>query len=183
MEFNDVVDKIKQTIPEFESFIQRNPNLVLSEADFERYLSNAISEKLMASNNDEHVVHNQISHYPDSDIQYICTRDSQVDILIMKDADIRKESRLNKGFVYLGDSVAIELKYYRDGQSVSSIVHDLEKSETLLVDNHFKCAFFVVALFEDFNERQKSLIKEYFNQYSDKKGMFTFDIYKKKQIL
>lgn len=180
MEFQRVVEVVKDSIREFENRAQRNPGLVLSEADFERHLSNVISRNLSSSNNDEdeYVVHNQISHYPGDDTRFICKRDSQVDILLMKDKDVQNESTLSKGFIYSGDAIPIELKYYRIGQSISSIIHDLEKSETLLSDNDNQCYFFVVALLEEENEKQRKRIEACFAPYKVKNNMSTFIICK-----
>lgn len=176
MEFHELVELVKESIPECEHFIQNNAHLVLSEADFERILSNFISDKLSSSNLDEavYVVHNQISHYPGYDTQHFCKRDSQVDILIMKDVDIKEDNALSKGFVYLGDAIPIELKYYKKWQSVNSIKGDLEKSEFLLSDNFYKCAFFVIALLEEDNINQKEAILRTFDSYKDKDNMYTF---------
>lgn len=177
MDFSEVVNTVKSAISDFETWVKANPGLILSEADFERHLSNAISDLLAKQNNstDTFVVHNQISHYPDDEYQHRCKRDSQVDILIMKDENIQNDSTISKGFVYAGDAIPIELKYYRKGQTVSSIINDLEKSESLLNgNNHFNCSFFVIALLEEENDNQMGTIQHYFEQYQGKENMFTF---------
>ena len=176
MDFSEVVNTVKSAISDFGTWVKANPGLILSEADFERHLSNAISDLLAMKNNstDTFVVHNQISHYPGDDTQHLCKRDCQVDILIMKDEDIQKNETISKGFVYSGDAIPIELKYYRKGQPVSSIIHDLEKSDSLLSSDSFKCSFFVIALLEEENDNQKSTIQSYFEPYNGKENMSTF---------
>lgn len=175
MDFSEVVNIVKSAISDFGTWVKANPGLILSEADFERHLSNAISDLLTKQNNstDTFVVHNQISHYPGYEPQD-CKRDYQVDILIMKDEDVQKDSTISKGFVYAGDAIPIELKYYRKGQTVSSIINDLEKSESLLSGNCFNCSFFVIALLEEENDNQMGTIQNYFEQYQGKENMFTF---------
>lgn len=148
MEFCELVQIVKDAICICETKIQENPNMVLSEADLERHLSNVISSLLEQIPDNEFVVHNQISHYPSYKPKKHDKRDYQVDVLIMKDKDIKKDDFRHKGFYYFDDSIAMELKYIRGKDSVNRIEEDLIKQKSLLKKTKNR-SFFVVALLED----------------------------------
>jgi len=175
MEISELVQIVKDAICICEAKIQENSNMVLSEADLERHLSNVISSLLEQIPNNEFVVHNQISHYPQKDNVIKKRRDSQVDILIMKDTDIQKADFLSKGFVYAGDSIAMELKYIRKNSSYTGINNDLRKS-SFLFDKPHKCEFFVIDLIED--ESKRNGVEKCFDDYRNNPLIHTFIITK-----
>jgi len=153
MEFSELVQIVKDAICICEAKIQENSNMVLSEADLERHLSNVISSLLEQIRDNEFVVHNQISHYPSYKPKKHDKRDYQVDVLMMKDKDIQKDEFRHKGFYYFDDSIALELKYIRGKDSVNKIEEDLIKHKSLLKTTKNR-SFFVVALLEDNSKRK-----------------------------
>lgn len=174
MEFNELINAIKVAIDACANRIKVNPEIILTEADLERHLSNEIDRCLCMQKENPFSVHNQISHYPypSECLSKENKRDYQVDILVMKNADLQKGDIHHKEFIYYGDSVAMELKYYREKDSIATIEKDLKKADSILNDNYNHCAFFVVALLED-KSKQAELCK-YFEKYKNVENMYMF---------
>ena len=174
MEIKDIATLsilVDEAIITCEAKIQKSPSIILSEADFERLLSNEISNLLANSYNPEgFIVHNQISSYSIKESENQNNRDYQVDILIMKNKDIKDDKILHKEFFYFGDSIAIELKYFRNKDyDYSKIQLDLDKSEKLIGISN--CVFFAVVLLKDSSKCEE--IEKYFKPYLNKENIHT----------
>lgn len=164
MKFSNLIKIVKDAISICEIKIKNDPKKVLSEADFERLLSNEIACLLETpKNTGRFVVHNQISHYPSYIPCQHDIRDYQVDILLMKDKAIKKDNIHHKEFFYCGDSIAIELKYVRNSDDYKNIKTDLDKYDSLMEKPN--CAFFVVALLEKSSIRTK--VEQMIEQYRE----------------
>ena len=164
MEFSELVQIVKDAICICEIKIKNDYRKILSEADFERVLSNEIASLLETQKNSERfVVHNQISHYPQEEPNRQNERDSQVDILIAKNDNIDIDAIHHKGVLICGDSIVMELKYIQISESVNRIKEDLNKCGSLLNCEKNNFAFFIVVLLENNNkyEDAEKCIKEY----------------------
>lgn len=154
-----VVDNaIKTTI----DYIQKYPISVLSEGDFERILSSNI-DKLLVSKHGSYRVYNQVTHYNDPQIK----KRYRVDIVIMDSKRIIPEGKYNKGYIYdEAPSIAIELKYFRKRDRVTTIMNDLEKSNALIQNGGTKSSYlYVIALLEDNKENQVKEIRKFYTEY------------------
>ena len=148
MELSDLKQLISRAIDECQSIIEGNPNVVLSEADFERLLANCISEAINkeTKNQQEDVfsVHTQISHYVDGKVH----PDVRPDILLLIERMLQSSIDNyipHKKEKYDGPSIAIELKYLHIGDSTSIVEKDFEKWKKKLDD---KTWLYVVVLLD-----------------------------------
>ena len=172
MEFSELVQIVKQAICICESKIQENPNMVLSEADLEKLLSVEISKLIDCDSNTERfAAHNQISHYPEErpGIDY------RVDIVMMKNKKIKISNKHHKRFEYDDDSIAIELKYFKERPKANEIKQDLKKSDSLLKERS-NSAFFSVVLLED--NAYRDIVEGCFDNYRNNPLIHTFVITK-----
>lgn len=162
MELQDLKDLIKKALMDCEAKLKEEPEIVLSEADFERLVCWSIMNHLghkdyQKPNSGDYTVHTQVSHYMDDDKK----PDYRVDILLltkegMKDA---KENNL-KGYKYMADSFALELKYFHACDSISKIKRtECDFCKRKYLDSN--SWLYVVALIESDNE----------DDYSDKKAI------------
>lgn len=138
---------VEQAIDCFDKDLHQISDLILSEGDFERLLTNKIEECLT----EEYVIHNQVSYYgPTNALKY------RVDCVVMQKGEVRDSIEHNKGYEYTSVSIAIELKYYRKKADISTIKKDIEKSNALKKSNVF---LFVVALLEEDNGKKEKIKK------------------------
>ena len=146
MEVNELIPKIEGALDNCQSIIDSHPNVVLSEADFERLLCRCISSQLnerieQKAQPQEFSVHTQISHYFQENGKTKVK--DRVDILIIDENEMEK-CKVHKGGHYHGISVALELKYIRIVDSVTIVREDFEKWDRLKEDS----TLFVVALID-----------------------------------
>ena len=160
MELTELKDLIKEALANCEQKLQEEPEIVLSEADFERLVCWALMEKLghgdynMPQKGD-FTVHTQVSHYFDR----IPRPQYKVDILLLTKEGMENAST-KKEFIYSQDSFALELKYFRanDSQSrIKEIECDFCKRKFLGRNSWL----YVVALIEEDDN----------DTYSNKKGL------------
>lgn len=159
----DIVNKSYEVVSKR---IQEDNNLVFTEADFERLLTNEIEQLIIVDEQlcRSYTVHNQVSHYSAENRENPIL-DYRVDILIMENSKIKVCQEVHKSFIYESSedlpSVAIELKYYRPDDSVRTIVDDLDKLNSLANNN--SSHLYVVALTS--NSSQKEQIESIFSQH------------------
>lgn len=126
MELIELKKRINEALDECQSIISANKNAVLSESDFERLLSNSISNAINDDIRNPHdfSVHTQVSHYFDEEGK--TDVDRRVDILLLKESDLTPFIN-HKRFKYSGESIAFELKYLHETDSVSKVKCDFCK--------------------------------------------------------
>ena len=157
MELSNLKTLIEEALKDSENIISSDPYVVLSEADLERLVSWCIQNKLnqgeyQKPSPSDFTVHTQISHYLEGHNR----PNRRVDILLLTEEGIKKWPK-NKGFKYIGDSFAIELKYYHAKESIDDIRCDFCKRREL-DDNSW---LFVVALIDandEFNNKKESIL-------------------------
>lgn len=154
----ELENHVKDALEECQKTILEHPNVVLSEADFERLLCRCISNEIdevvdKVPEANQFSVHTQISHYiPEKGKYRIGER---VDILILDENRLEdcKEHHKDK---YSGTSIAFELKYLHIGDSVTLVKEDFEKW------NHIKddSSLYIVVLLEAKSEKKYNVKKE-----------------------
>ena len=161
MELSDLKDLIDRALRDCERKLLDEPEIVLSEADFERLVCWSLMEKLGHSNytmpqKGDFTVHTQVSHYFDGIPRPLY----RVDILLLTKEGMRN-ARNQKEFIYRDDSFALELKYFHGNDTLSRIKEikcDLCK-RYFLDQNSW---LYVVALIEedddDIYDRKKEII-------------------------
>lgn len=142
---------IRSTQQEIEKF----PNKILSESDFERMLAKHL-ENTLSEENSEFSVHTQISYYEEAVSSNPTYR---VDILLMKEKEMEECKEKHKGFIYGGPSYVFELKYLHENDSVNVVRLDMQKSK-LLMDN--SGVLYVIVLLEN-----KNIYKEIKQMWED----------------
>lgn len=127
MGLTELIKRINAALRDCQSLIYDNPKVILSEADFERYLSNFISDRIGYNprNPVDHgfSVHSQISHHRE-DNRVV---DARVDILLFKDDDSIETDSVEKRFRCSGKSIVIELKYLHTNNHYSIVQEDFDK--------------------------------------------------------
>ncbi len=117
MELIELKETIEKALRLCQQKIKKQPTIVLSESDFERLLSWSIMKKLNQNNYQKHLstdytVHTQITHYKTGIIKH----NRRPDILLLTEEGL-KNAETPKGFMYEGDSFALELKYIRNNDT------------------------------------------------------------------
>lgn len=187
MELLELKEYIDTAICNCQKMLLENPNLVLSEGDFEKLLCNCISEVLnydKLSPNDSYTVHTQISHYMDGKIH----SDMRVDILLLQESKLRNCTR-PKNFLYCNDSFALELKYLHEKDDIRKVRCDFCKRKDLDANSWL----YVVVLMDysdenidKFNERKKKIneyAQELYDWKAECKESLYFRVLKKKPTL
>ena len=165
----ELEEHVQNALEKCQEIILNHPNVVLSEADFERLLCKCISneieevvEQLPSTNH--YSVHTQISHYIKENGKYKIKE--RVDILIL-DESLLEECKVHKKDKYFGPSIALELKYLHIGDSVNCVEDDFDKWKNIKEDS----SLYVVVLLEANNEkrfnRKKDKIMKFENKYSE----------------
>ena len=148
MTLDELKDKVLIAADQCQRIIERNPNVILSESDFEKLFSRCISyiicENICSPMDEDFSVHTQLSHYLDEKKH----SDIRPDIILLKESKIKELLRtdiIRKDFKYEGPSIAIELKYFHSKDDITKINHDFEKWMGRLNENTY---LFVVALID-----------------------------------
>lgn len=154
MDLKELKRRVDQALSDCQNLINQNPSAILSEADFERILSNYITIRIgyvpMNPIPDSFSVHTQISHYRQDNDKV----DVRVDILLFK-GDQMLPSDVNKGFFFEGDSLAIELKYLHINNYHGVVQKDFDKEDKIGNDSWL---YIVVLL--DSNDKISFLAKK-----------------------
>ena len=191
MELSDLKDIIKCALDDCQHKLKEEPEIVLSEADFERLVCWSIMNRLghrdyQMPKPGDFTVHTQVSHYTDN---RSCP-DARVDILLLTKEGM-KEATGNelKGYKYIDDSFALELKYFHANDRMSKIKTiwaDYSKRDYLDSNSWL----YVVALLESDNdddyEIKKNLIEamkdEMNNQCSGYKDRLFCHVLRKNKV-
>ena len=152
MKLAELKECIDRSIEECQRIIYTHPLAVLSEADFERLLSSQISIRIgedinQIPNPDDFSVHNQISHYFEKDGK--ARIDSRVDVLILKEKELKENGINHKEFRYDKDSFVLELKYLHNNDSVQKVECDFCKWKYLKKESWM----YIVVLIDSFNDK------------------------------
>ena len=150
MNLQDLKGLIDFAIDDCQSIISANSNVVLSESDFERLLSNCISKAIndnITLNNFS--VHTQVSHYFNEEGK--TDVDRRVDILLLKESELTPYIN-HKKFKYSGESIAFELKYLHENDSVSKVKCDFCKWDDLKNES----SLYIVVLIDTRNDKDYS---------------------------
>lgn len=169
MSLRELKKLIDYSIEDCQQIIRINPQAILSEGDFERILSNCISNRIGYSpktpNSKAFAVYSQISHYNNESKEL----NARVDILLAKPADIKENLSLNKKFIIYNsaESFAIELKYRHDKnrRCVTAAKKDIDKYLKYKDDSRY---YAIILL--DKNENTTKHINEILSYYKGKKA-------------
>ena len=155
MELFELKKLINDAIDECQSIISANRNAVLSESDFERLLSTCIAKSINDDirNSHDFSVHTQVSHYFDEEGK--TEVDKRVDILLLKESELTPFIN-HKRFKYSGESIAFELKYLRETDSVSKVKCDFCKWDDLKNES----SLYIIVLIDSRNDEDYSKNEE-----------------------
>ena len=157
MELLELKELINDALDDCQSIISANRNAVLSESDFERLLSNCIAKSINDDIRNPHdfSVHTQVSHYFDEEGK--TDVDRRVDILLLKESELAPYIN-HKRFKYSGESIAFELKYLHETDSVSKVKCDFCKWDDLKNES----SLYVIVLIdtrreEDYSKKEEKI--------------------------
>ena len=176
-----LVEMVEVSINEVKRIVKRNNDLIYSEADFERLLTNVVEYNILHSDDlRTFTIHNQVSHYEVNETDCSEKNDYRVDVLIMDKRNIEECNIHRKSFIYMSSetspSIAFELKYFRNGDAIDTITNDLSKGQSLTDPQ--KAHLFVIALTD--NESQVEKIKQMGKSFEDKDNL-SFLVFSKEQ--
>lgn len=189
MDEGELNKRIENAITKCQEIISTHPNVVMSEADFERLLCHCISEQIgeelvKIPSEGRFSVHTQISHF----IKYNGGHKvgERVDILLLDENIVEKSKVRGKTVKYVGPSVAFELKYLHPGDSATVVNNDFKKWDRIKTES----SLFIVVLLEmkndKFFERKKNKILSIYNNIikdkdkeTDSKKLYCFVLQKK----
>ena len=152
MELLELKKLINDALDDCQSIISANRNAVLSESDFERQLSTCIVKSI---NDGDFSVHTQVSHFFDEEGK--TDVDRRVDILLLKESELTPYIN-HKRFKYSGESIAFELKYLHETDSVSKVKCDFCKWDDLKSES----SLYVIVLIDtrngaDYSEKEQKI--------------------------
>lgn len=177
MELHELKEGIESAISTCQELICKNPNIVLSEGDFEKLLCNCISEVINYDpirTNDNFSVHTQISHYMDGKKH----SDMRVDILLLQESKLRNCTKA-KGFKYYDDSFALELKYLHEKDDIRKVRCDFCKRRDL-DQNSWLYVVVLLDLTEEKTEefeKKKRQIEQYANELYEMKAGYDKNLF------
>lgn len=156
--------------------INKAPDIVLSEADFERLLSNRIEDQIQEFK-PKCIVRNQISHYNTDN-----TVNARVDIIIMRKEEIIEKDKVNKGFINLESCFVLELKYLHKAY-IRYVEKDIDKRSKI----KDKDWLYVVPLFEEsdddkfkaFEDKVNDSVRKYKEENPEKKDILFHRVLRK----
>ena len=174
MELIDLKVLIDNALETCQRKLNKQPEIVLSEADLERLVSWSIMKMLRQNNYkkpqpSDYTVHTQITHYSDSRLIH----NRRPDILLLTNEGLRN-AQTPKGFEYNNDSFAIELKYIRNNDTgfEDKIRKDFNKRKEL----YNRSWLYVVVLIETNDAHKFSEMKnkiEKMREYRIKRGRYS----------
>lgn len=175
---------IEGSLHDCELKLEQEPEIVLSEADFERLVCWSIMNRL--GHNDyrkprpgDFTIHTQVSHYFDG----IPRPQYRVDILLLTKEGMENASN-QKEFIYRNDSFALELKYFHGNDTLSRIKEiKCDFCKRYLLDQN--SWLYVVALIEedddDIYDRKKGIIDSIgYEEENGKDNLFHYVVRKRK---
>lgn len=170
MELNELKKRVDGALKDCQDLIKKNPCVIRSEADFEKYLSLFISERIgFVPRNPikgNFSVHSQITHYEEENGNI----DARVDILLFKEDDTIETNDLNKMFICAGKTMAIELKYLHTNNYHGIVQKDFDKEDKICKDSWL----YIVVLLDNNNQsaflrRKSEIISMWKNKVTNKK--------------
>lgn len=171
---------IDYAIDDCQQIIQNNYRAVLSEGDFERLLSDCISNQIRYNvktpDPDNFSVHTQISHYKNEEKEV----DARVDVLLAKPKDIIQDYSYNKNFLIYtsAETVALELKYIKNSKlGLSKVKEDINK---IFKYNNDSCYYSIVLM--NSSKRVKMRVRNVLNYFNAVKSEFTIVNKESKEI-
>ncbi|MBQ9655823.1 MAG: hypothetical protein IJV38_07345 [Prevotella sp.] len=175
---------IEASLHDCEPKLEQEPEIVLSEADFERLVCWSIMNRL--GHNDyqmprpgDFTIHTQVSHYFDG----IPRPQYRVDILLLTKEGMENASN-QKEFIYRNDSFALELKYFHGNDTLSRIKEiKCDFCKRYFLDQN--SWLYVVALIEedddDIYDRKKGIIDSIgYEEENGKDNLFHYVVRKRK---
>ena len=184
MELSELKNLIEASLHDCEPKLEQEPEIVLSEADFERLVCWSIMNRL--GHNDyqmprpgDFTIHTQVSHYFDG----IPRPQYRVDILLLTIEGIENASN-QKEFIYRNDSFALELKYFHGNDTLSRIKEiKCDFCKRYFLDQN--SWLYVVALIEedddDIYDRKKGIIDSIgYEEENGKDNLFHYVVRKRK---
>lgn len=184
MELSELKNLIEGSLHDCELKLEQEPEIVLSEADFERLVCWSIMNRL--GHNDyqmprpgDFTIHTQVSHYFDG----IPRPQYRVDILLLTKEGMENASN-QKEFIYRNDSFALELKYFHGNDTLSRIKEiKCDFCKRYFLDQN--SWLYVVALIEedddDVYDRKKGIIDSIgYEEENGKDNLFHYVVRKRK---
>ena len=184
MELSELKNLIEASLHDCEPKLEQEPEIVLSEADFERLVCWSIMNRL--GHNDyqmprpgDFTIHTQVSHYFDG----IPIPQYRVDILLLTKEGMENASN-QKEFIYRNDSFALELKYFHGNDTLSRIKEiKCDFCKRYFLDQN--SWLYVVALIEedddDIYDRKKGIIDSIgYEEENGKDNLFHYVVRKRK---
>jgi len=184
MELSELKNLIEASLHDCEPKLEQEPEIVLSEADFERLVCWSIMNRL--GHNDyqmprpgDFTIHTQVSHYFDG----IPRPQYRVDILLLTKEGMENASN-QKEFIYRNDSFALELKYFHGNDTLSRIMEiKCDFCKRYFLDQN--SWLYVVALIEedddDIYDRKKGIIDSIgYEEENGKDNLFHYVVRKRK---
>ena len=184
MELSELKNLIEASLHDCELKLEQEPEIVLSEADFERLVCWSIMNRL--GHNDyqmprpgDFTIHTQVSHYFDG----IPRPQYRVDILLLTKEGMENASN-QKEFIYRNDSFALELKYFHGNDTLSRIKEiKCDFCKRYFLDQN--SWLYVVALIEedddDIYDRKKGIIDSIgYEEENGKDNLFHYVVRKRK---
>lgn len=175
MELSELKGIIDKALKRCQRKLEKLPTIVLSESDFEKFVSWSIMKQLNQDNYKEHLstdftVHSQITHYKDGVIKH----NRRPDILLLTEEGL-KNADTRKGFIYKDNSFAIELKYIRLGDQdyLKKVSGDLNKRSEI----SSKSWLYVVVLVESDNDEDYRNIKDEIENKASKKRSYKRNLF------
>lgn len=160
---------VNDALTKCQEIILKHPNVVMSEADFERLLCRCISieinevfDRIPTANHFS--VHTQISHYIPHNGKY--KLGERVDILLLDENQL-EECKAHRKDKYYGTSIAFELKYLHIGDGVSCVEGDFDKWTNLKDESSLYVVVLLEAKSEKAYKRKKKKIDKFENKYSE----------------
>lgn len=184
MELSELKNLIEASLHDCEPKLEQEPEIVLSEADFERLVCWSIMNRL--GHNDyqmprpgDFTIHTQVSHYFDG----IPGPQYRVDILLLTKEGMENASN-QKEFIYRNNSFALELKYFHGNDTLSRIKEiKCDFCKRYFLDQN--SWLYVVALIEedddDIYDRKKGIIDSIgYEEENGKDNLFHYVVRKRK---
>lgn len=145
MEMEDLKKRVYDALNECKSMLKNQPEIVFTEADFERLVSWALMKELGQAdykkpNVGDFTVHTQASHY----LNGTNKPNKRVDILLLRKLALPKGPIKSRKIKYTGDSFAFELKYLRKDESIQKVKCDFCKR----IDLEPKSLLYIVVCME-----------------------------------
>ena len=164
MELEEVKKLIDEALGDCQEKLDKQPDIVLSEADFERLVSWSIMKKLGHADYkkpqpSDFTVHTQVSHYIDG----IDRPDKRMDILLMIKEKI-EAAKHRKGYEYINDSFALELKYIHKNESLGNVRCDFCKRFNLELNSWLYVVVLIDSDNDELFQRKKNEIEDMKNE-------------------